>query len=106
MRLGFPDRIPLGKTVACAVGLAIVQLFQHTSPAFVLLFFAFVVLSVLAVNYAGGFSRPSGTYIFWFALLAVIFGVVVKVVFREPGDSNLRTPLTTMTVYVSTVVMM
>src|ERR1700722_1743786 len=106
MRVGFPDRIPLGKTIACAGGLAVIQLFQHTSPGFVLLFFGFVVVSVLAFNYAGGFSRPSGVYIFWFALLAVIFGVVMKAVLREAADSNLRAPQLTMTVYICSMLMM
>jgi hypothetical protein len=106
MRVAFPDRIPLGKAVACAAGLALIQRFQHTSTSFILLFFTFVVLTVVAFNYAGGFSRPSGVYIFWFALLAVIFGVVMKVVFGEPGNSNLSTPELTMTVYIASMLMM
>ena len=106
MRLAFPDRIPLGKAVACAAGFAVIQLFERTAPSFVVLFFAFVVLSVMAFNYAGGFSRPSGVYIFWFALLAVIFGVFMKAAFREPGQTNLHTPQTTMTVYICSVLMM
>src|SRR5580698_7122274 len=106
MRLAFPERIPLGKAIACAAVLAAIQLFQHTSPSFILLFFAFVVLSVMAFNHAGGFSRPSGVYIFWFALLAVIFGVVVKAILHEPADSNLRVPQTTMTVYIASMLMM
>jgi hypothetical protein len=106
MRLAFPERIPLGKAIACAAGLAVIQLFQHTSLYFTLLFFAFVVLSVMAFNYAGGFSRASGVYIFWFALLAVIFGVFVKAILREPADSNLHDPQTTMMVYVASISMM
>jgi len=106
MRLAFPERIPLGNAIACAAGLAVIQLFQHTSPSFILLFFAFVVLSVMAFNYAGGFSRASGVYIFWFALLAVIFGVAMKAVFREPADSNLHDPQTAMMVYVASISMM
>ncbi len=106
MRLAFPDRIPLGKAVACAAGLVVIQLFQHTTPSFALLFFAFVVVSVMAFNYAGGFSRPSGVYIFWFALLAVIFGVVMKSVFDEPAQTNLRGPQLTLTLYIASVLMM
>jgi len=64
------------------------------------------VVSVLAFNHAGGFSRPSGVYIFWFAVLAVIFGVVAKVFYGEPGQSNLRVPQTTMTVYICSMLMM
>jgi len=106
MRLAFPERIPLGKAITCAAVLAVIQLFQHTSLSFTLLFFAFVVLSVMSFNYTGGFSRASGVYIFWFALLAVIFGVFVKAIFREPADSNLHEPLTTMMVYVASISMM
>jgi hypothetical protein len=106
MRLEFPDRIPLGKAVGCAAGLAAIQLFQHTTPSFVFLFFGFVVVTVAAFNSAGGFSRPSGVYIFWFALLAVIFGVVGKAFLGEPANSNLRVPETTMAVYVASMLMM
>jgi len=106
MRLAFPDRIPLGKTVACAAGLAAIQLFQHTAPSFIFLFFGFVVITIMAFNYAGGFSRPSGVYIFWFALLAVIFGVVAKAFYGEPANSNLRAPQTTMTAYIASMLMM
>jgi len=60
----------------------------------------------MAFNYAGGFSRASGVYIFWFALLAVIFGVVAKVFYGEPADSNLRVPQVTMTVYIASLLMM
>jgi len=60
----------------------------------------------MAFNHAGGFSRPSGVYIFWFALLAVYFGVVMKAFLGEPANSNLRTPQTTMTVYIASILMM
>jgi len=73
---------------------------------FVLLFFAFVVVFVMAFNYAGGFSRSAGVYIFWFAILAVIFGIVVKAILGEPGQSNLHAANTTMTAYVASLLMM
>ena len=106
MHLAFPQRIPFAKTVACAAALAAVQLLQHTSAAFAVLFFSFVVLSVVTFNYAGGFSRPSGAFVFFFSVLAVIFGVVMKAVLNEPANSNLRAPTVTMAAYNGTMIAM
>ena len=76
---------------------------EHTVFLFSALFFAFVLLSVLAFNHAGGFSRASGSYVFWFALLVPIFGCLWKALLGEPASSNLQSPLTTMAAYTASM---
>lgn len=100
MRLPFPTRIPVQKTFVFAAVVFIVQLLQHTDLTFAALYFTFVMCSVITFNAAGGFSRASGGYIFWFALLTCIVGVFWKIVLNEPGDSNLVSPNITLATYV------
>jgi hypothetical protein len=106
MRIPFPTRIPVLWASVFAVGLLIVQQFEHTNFFFSLLFFAFVMLTVTAFNTAGGFSRPSGGYVFFFGVLTCIFGVVWKALLGEPADSNLEDPLLTMAAYVGSMACM
>jgi hypothetical protein len=105
MRLPFPTRISVQKTFIFAGIVFFLQLLEHTDPIFGMLFFAYIMLSVLAFNLAGGFSRASGSYVFWFAALTCIIGGLWKVVLREPADSNLLAPRVTMGVYVVGMVM-
>jgi len=101
MRIPFPTRIPFSYSCGFAVVLSIVQLLEGTPPAFTLLSFAFIVIATLAFNLAGGFAYPSGSYIFFYAVLAVIVGLVYKAYLGEAGDTNLSVPTTTMLVYVA-----
>jgi hypothetical protein len=71
-----------------------------------MLYFAFVIMTVLAFNFAEGFTRLTGAYVFWFATLVVIFGVTWKAVVGEPGDSNLEAPLLDMALYTATMLML
>jgi hypothetical protein len=75
--------------------LSMAQLLQGTSPTFSLCCFFFIVIATLAFNFAGGLSRPSGGYIFFYAILAVILGLCWKAFLGEPADSNLLQPLLT-----------
>jgi len=100
MRLPFPTRISVQKTLIFAIVVLIAQLLEKTDPIFSGLFFVYIILSVLAFNLAGGFSRASGSYVFWFALLTCIVGGLWKVVLGEPGDSNLTAPSVTLATYV------
>ena len=100
MRIPFPTRISLFRSCGFATVLSIVQLLEGTSPEFCLLTFAFIVIATIAFNVAGGFAYPSGSYIFFFAVLAVIVGVTYKAFLGEAADSNLEVPVTTMLVYV------
>lgn len=106
MRLPFPTRISVQKTFVFAAAVFIIQLVQHTDLTFALLFFSFVMLSVIAFNAAGGFSRASGSYVFWFASLTCIVGVLWKIVLDEPGDSNLVSPNVTLATYVVSIMTM
>ncbi len=70
-----------------------------TSPAFAGLAFSFILVATLAFNVAGGLTRPSGSYVFFFSLLGVLLGLMVKVVLWEPAEVLLHSPVTTMGAY-------
>lgn len=93
MRLPFPERIPLRYAIYFAALLWTAQLLQGTPAPFSLCCFLFIIIATLAFNLAGGFSRPSGGYVFFYAVLAVILGLVWKAYLGEPADSNLTRPL-------------
>ena len=95
MRLPFPEHIPLRYSACFAAALCILQLVQGTSPLFSLCCFLFIIIATLAFNLAGGFTRPSGGYVFFYAVLAIIAGLFWKVYLGEPADSNLTQPLLT-----------
>jgi len=90
------------KALVFAAGLFCVQLLERTDVIFSALTFVFIILSTLAFNAAGGFSRPSGAYIFWFVTLAGLVGLLWKAVLGEPADTNLDMPLITMAAYDAT----
>lgn len=73
---------------------------------FSLLYFAFVILSVIGFNLAEGFSRITGAYIFWYSTLIVIVGVTWKAVVGEPADSNLYSPVLDMALYTTSMGML
>jgi len=100
MRVPFPTRIPLAYSCTFAVLLCAAQTLEGTPIYFSICTFAFIIIATLTFNLAGGFSRPSGGYVFFYAMLAVIVGLTVKAILREPADSNLHDPQTTMLVYV------
>jgi hypothetical protein len=82
-----------------AIALFGVQQLEHTELLFSALVFAFILISTLAFNFAGGFSRPSGAYIFWFVTLAGLVGLIWKAVLGEPAHTNLEMPDVTMAAY-------
>lgn len=106
MRLSLPTRVPLSKTFVFSALFFCVQQFEHTGIFFSLLYFAFVILSVIAFNLAEGFTRLTGAYIFWYSTLIVIVGVTWKAVVGEAADSNLFTPLLDMSLYACSMVML
>lgn len=66
----------------------------------------FIIIAGAAFNLAGGLSRPSGSYVFFFSVLAVILGLVWKAFLGEPADSNLVQPNLTMEIYVGSIAAM
>jgi hypothetical protein len=101
MCIPFPTRISLFHSCGFAIVLCVAQLLEGTSPEFSLLTFAFIVIATFAFNIAGGFAYPSGSYIFFYAVLAVLIGLTYKAYLGEPADSHLEVPVTTMLVYVA-----
>ncbi len=99
MRLPFPERISYPVAILFATVLLGMQQLQRTSLAFSLYCFLFIVIATMAFNAAGGFTRPSGSYVFFYAILGFIVGVCYKVVLGEPGDSNLLAPTLTAQVF-------
>lgn len=83
-----------------------VQQLEHTELLFSVLTVTFIAISTLAFNAAGGFSRPSGAYIFWFVTLAGLIGLVWKAVLGEPAQTNLEMPDVTIAAYNASVVAM
>jgi hypothetical protein len=99
VRLPFPEKISLKGIFCFAALLFTVQLLERTSFVFALCCFLFINIATIAFNLAGGFTRPSGAYVFFYAVLTVIVGLVWKAYIGEPADSNLSTPILTMAVF-------
>lgn len=99
MRLPFPERIPLLYVFSFAALLCAVQMIEGTPALFSLCSFLFIIIAAITFNLAGGFTRPSGSYIFFYAVLGVIVGLFWKAVLGEPADTNLEAPQLTITVY-------
>ncbi|WP_263367582.1 hypothetical protein [Edaphobacter bradus] len=106
MRIPFPVHIPLWGATGFAAFLFAVQLRQGTSLLFALCCFLFICIATLAFNLAGGFSRPSGSYVFFYATLCVIVGLCWKAYLGEPADSNLLAPQLTIEVFLGGITAM
>lgn len=103
MRIALPQRIPVGKAFLCTSLLVLVELLEGTNPVYSALVFCYLMLSVFAFNTAGGFTRPSGAYIFYYGTLVAGVGTVYKALLGQAADSHLASPLLIMSVYTATV---
>jgi hypothetical protein len=99
MRLPFPERIPLPPVFFAATVLAALQQVQGTNIIFTIYCYLFIIISTITFNAAGGFTRPTGSYVFFYSTLGAIVGLVYKAYLGEPADSNLRSPNLTMAVF-------
>jgi hypothetical protein len=106
LRLPFPVRISLWRASCFASFLFLVQLLEGTHLYFAVCSFLFIVVATVAFNLAGGFTRASGAYVFFYAILAVIFGLICKAFLGEPADSNLTAPNLTITVFLGGITAM
>jgi len=106
VRLTLPTRIPLSKAFIFASVFFCVQQLEHTNIFFSLLYYVFLILSVVTFNFAEGFTRLTGAYTFWYSTLIVIVGVTWKAVVGEPANSNLFSPLLDMSLYTASMVML
>ena len=106
VRIPYPERIPLQYAIPFATLLSALQLYQGTNPFFSLYSFLFIIIATIAFNLAGGLTRPSGAYVFFYAVLAVILGLCYKAILGEPADSHLLLPLLTMQVFLGGITAM
>ena len=95
----FPERIPLQRVLLAALVLVSLQQLQRTSLVFSIFSFLFIVIAAITFNTAGGFTRPSGSYVFFYSVLGLIVGLIYKAYLGEPADSNLRNPILTIQVF-------
>ena len=79
--------------------LMLLQQVQGTAFLFSVLSALFVVVATLTFNLAGGLTRPSGGYVFFYSVLGVLVGLVGKAVLGERADANLLQPNLTMGVF-------
>lgn len=84
----------------------VIQLAQGTSPTFALCCLFYILVATQAFNLAGGFTRTSGSFIFFNSVLGVIVGLCMKAYLDEPADSNLFSPELTIRVLLAGMCMM
>jgi hypothetical protein len=106
VRFPFPERVPLNRVAIFAGVLFSVQRFEGTPLYFSVGCVAFILLAALAFNAAGGLTRTSGAYVFFYSLLVVIVGLCYKAYLGEPADSNLLDPQTDILAYVGSIAAM
>ena len=104
MRIPFPERVPLDRVAVFAAVLFAVQMYQGTALYFRVGCVAFVMIAAIAFNIAGGLTRASGAYVFFYSLLVFIIGICYKAILGEPADSNLLDPHTDIEAYVGCIV--
>jgi hypothetical protein len=106
VRLPFPDSIPIVPVFFIAATLCAFQLAQGTNSVFSLGCFFYILVATHAFNIAGGFSRTSGAFIFFNAVLSVVIGLCMKAYLGEAADSNLFAPNLTIAVLLAGMCMM
>ena len=106
MRIPFPERVPLNRVAIFAGVLFAVQRFQGTPLYFSVGCVAFILIAAFAFNAAGGLTRSSGAYVFFYSTLVVIVGLCYKAYLGEPADSNLLDPQTDILAYVGSITAM
>ena len=103
MRIPFPERVPLDRVAVFAAILFAIQRFEGTAFYFSIGCVAFILIAAVAFNIAGGLTRISGAYVFFYSLLVVILGICYKAYLGEPADSNLADPQTDIAAYVGSI---
>lgn len=101
MRLFLPERFPLQYVAIFAALLFLFQQLEGTSLAFSIYSATFIVIAALATNAGGGLTKPSGAYVFFYAVLGVIVGLTWKAILGERADSHLLRPELTMLVFIA-----
>jgi len=99
MRIPYPERIPYTGAFIFAAVLLFVQVVEHTPLEFAVYAFSFIMVMTAAFNISGGLYRPAGAYIFFNAILTIIFGLVIKALLGEAANTNLASPMKAIQVY-------
>jgi hypothetical protein len=100
VRIPFPERVPIDRVALFAIALFMLQWIEGTELYFRFGCAVFLLIAAFAFNTAGGLTRASGVYVFFYSTLVFIIGVCYKAFLGEPGQSNLLDPRTTIAVYV------
>ena len=100
MRIPFPERVPINRVALFAIALFMLQWLEGTELYFRFGCAVFMLVAAFAFNTAGGLTRASGVYVFFYSTLVFIIGVTYKAFLGEPGQSNLLDPRGTIAVYV------
>ena len=103
MRLPFPERVSVLPVLTFCLLLALAQQLLGTTLLFSAATVLFILLAALAFNICGGFTRPSGGFVFAYSCVGILFGIVYKVVVGEPAQSNLLQPERTIEIYVASM---
>jgi hypothetical protein len=106
VRIPFPERVPLNRVAIFAGALFAIQMYQGTAFYFSAGCVAFILIAAFAFNAAGGLTRSSGAYVFFYSTLVVIVGICYKAYLGEPADSNLLVPQTDILAYVGSIIAM
>jgi hypothetical protein len=106
VRIPFPERVPINRVAIFAVVLFLIQRFEGTALYFSAGCAVFILVAAVAFNAAGGLTRASGAYVFFYSLLVVIVGICYKAYLGEPAQSNLRDPRTDIEIYVGSITAM
>jgi hypothetical protein len=103
VRIPYPERVPINRVVLFAVALFSIQMLEGTALYFSTGCAVFIVIAAFAFNAAGGLTRASGAYVFFYSFLVVIIGICYKAFLGEPAQSNLSDPRTTIEAYVASI---
>ena len=106
MRIPFPERVPIARVALFAIALFAVQWLEGTPLYFRFGSAVFILIAAFAFNTAGGLTRASGVYVFFYSTLVVIVGLCYKAFLGEPAQSNLLDPRTDIEVYVGGITAM
>ena len=106
MRIPFPERVPLNRVAIFAVALFAIQRLEGTDLYFSAGCAIFILIAALTFNTAGGLTRASGAYVFFYSVLVVIIGLCYKAFLGEPAQSNLLAPHADIDAYVGSISLM
>ena len=92
MRIPFPERVPINRAILFSLVLFTIQRLEGTDLFFATGCAIFILLTAFAFNAAGGLTRASGAYVFFYSVLVVLIGILYKAFLGEPAQSNLLDP--------------